>query len=905
MKNKLIYVLFIGILLFPLFGYSQTFRGLSVSDGLSDLVVNALYKDSTGYVWIGTSSTLERFDGVRLKHYAIPVTNEKMKEVNVITGMQGNEVWMGNNAGLWRVNGNELERISPDIIKNRVYSLLYDGKGRMYVGTDVGLFIYEKGKIERVLIDSNVLSAANTIRGLALDNKGNLWMATHRGLYSMALDNKGITVHNSDEVLVNSYNNICLVDSVLYLGTAENGIVAFDIESYRFRPYMNLGCITSLSSNGDGTLYAGTNGNGAYFISTVKDRIIKRIYHEPNANGGLRSNSVYSLLVDNDGIIWAGLFQLGLDYSLYQNELFSTYKYLREFDSRNLAIRTIEICTSERLIGTRDGLFYVDEARKICKSFSSPELRSNMIMCSCSFQGKYYIGTYGGGMYVLDPATITLSDFDRDEPALFVHGQIFAIVADYWGNLWIGTSEGVFCYKDGKQIRHYDSANSRLPDNNVYGIYFDSTHRGWICTENGVCMLDTSSDRLITDKFPENFVNRKLIREIYEDSEHNLYFLPDKGELFVSDLSLKKFFSLSDTPLDGKNLMFALEDEEGWLWIGTNDGLYRYDKKNTFASYTFADGIPNQIFFNCIPKEGKDGVIWIGNSKGLIYTDVGRINNGKEYPYSIRITDVDVGNGQHGKTTIYFSGFTYTDPAYMLYEYKLEGKEESWQMLKGKSEVTYYDLSSGKYIFKVRRAGDVNSEVSLSIRVPFVIWRSWWCISLAVMLAFLCIYGLYKWRMRNNSLSTAHFLLAPEEEAVKEKQNLENFIPEDKYRSSNITAEDCKRLTERLKNLIRDKKLYSNPELKIGDLAKELDVPAYILSYLFNQYLNRNYYDYINDYRIAEFKYLVNKGEHMTYTLNALIEKCGFNSRASFFRHFKRATGMTPNEYIKGFRKPN
>lgn len=667
MKNKLIYVLFIGILLFPLFGYSQTFRGLSVSDGLSDLVVNALYKDSTGYVWIGTSSTLERFDGVRLKHYAIPVTNEKMKEVNVITGMQGNEVWMGNNAGLWRVNGNELERISPDIIKNRVYSLLYDGKGRMYVGTDVGLFIYEKGKIERVLIDSNVLSAANTIRGLALDNKGNLWMATHRGLYSMALDNKGITAHNSDEVLVNSYNNICLVDSVLYLGTAENGIVAFDIESYRFRPYMNLGCITSLSSNGDGTLYAGTNGNGVYFISTVKDRIIKRIYHEPNANGGLRSNSVYSLLVDNDGIIWAGLFQLGLDYSLYQNELFSTYKYLQEFDSRNLAIRTIEICTSERLIGTRDGLFYVDEARKICKSFSSPELRSNMIMCSCSFQGKYYIGTYGGGMYVLDPATITLSDFDRDEPALFVHGQIFAIAADYWGNLWIGTSEGVFCYKDGEQIRHYDSANSRLPDDNVYGIYFDSTHRGWICTENGVCMLDTSSDRLITDKFPENFANRKLIREIYEDSEHNLYFLPDKGELFVSDLSLNKFFSLSDTPLDGKNLMFALEDEEGWLWIGTNDGLYRYDKKNTFASYTFADGIPNQIFFNCIPKKGKDGVIWIGNSKGLIYTDVGRINNGKEYPYSIRITDVDVGNGQHGKTTIYFSGFTYTDPAYMLY----------------------------------------------------------------------------------------------------------------------------------------------------------------------------------------------------------------------------------------------
>ena len=96
----------------------------------------------------------------------------------------------------------------------------------------------------------------------------------------------------------------------------------------------------------------------------------------------------------------------------------------------------------------------------------------------------------------------------------------------------------------------------------------------------------------------------------------------------------------------------------------------------------------------------------------------------------------------------------------------------------------------------------------------------------------------------------------------------------------------------------RDKP-YTNPDLKIADLATMLGRSAHTLSYLFNQHLNRNYYDYINDYRIAEFKRLVNTEEYSKYTLSALAELCGFSSRASFFRYFKKATGITPNEYIR------
>ena len=94
-------------------------------------------------------------------------------------------------------------------------------------------------------------------------------------------------------------------------------------------------------------------------------------------------------------------------------------------------------------------------------------------------------------------------------------------------------------------------------------------------------------------------------------------------------------------------------------------------------------------------------------------------------------------------------------------------------------------------------------------------------------------------------------------------------------------------------------KPYTNPNLKIADLAVSIGTSSHTLSYLFNQY------DYINDYRIAEFKRLVEKDEYAKYTLSALAELCGFSSRASFFRYFKKATNITPNEYIRSIGKNN
>ena len=195
------YIVALFVLLVSYAPYAQTsiFRGLSVTEGLSDLVVNALYKDSIGYVWIGTGTSLERFDGVHLKRYPVSGNNEKLKRVNAIAETEGNQIWMGNGMGLWRLNKelDALELIVPDMINCAVHSLLHDGKGTLYIGSAKGLFLYKKGNLEQILLDKNALSASNVVTGLSLNEQGMLWMATEKGLYSLRLSDRKVKAYHN------------------------------------------------------------------------------------------------------------------------------------------------------------------------------------------------------------------------------------------------------------------------------------------------------------------------------------------------------------------------------------------------------------------------------------------------------------------------------------------------------------------------------------------------------------------------------------------------------------------------------------------------------------------------------------------------------------------------------------
>ena len=101
-----------------------------------------------------------------------------------------------------------------------------------------------------------------------------------------------------------------------------------------------------------------------------------------------------------------------------------------------------------------------------------------------------------------------------------------------------------------------------------------------------------------------------------------------------------------------------------------------------------------------------------------------------------------------------------------------------------------------------------------------------------------------------------------------------------------------------MKDYIEKERVYTNADLKMKDLADVLHLSAPKLSQVFNLYLKENYYEFINRYRLEEFKRLIAAGEYKQYTITALSEKCGFK-KSNFFSTFRKVEGMTPAEYLK------
>jgi AraC-like DNA-binding protein len=119
----------------------------------------------------------------------------------------------------------------------------------------------------------------------------------------------------------------------------------------------------------------------------------------------------------------------------------------------------------------------------------------------------------------------------------------------------------------------------------------------------------------------------------------------------------------------------------------------------------------------------------------------------------------------------------------------------------------------------------------------------------------------------------------------------------EKYKKSGLTEAASVDLHLQLKRLMTEEALYKNSGLSIDDLAARLNVPPNHLSQVINQKEMKNFYDFVNAYRVEEFKRLIALQKNRQFTLLSLAHDCGFSSKTSFNRCFKKATGLAPSEY--------
>lgn len=904
-------------------------RAITLSHGLSDLLVNQIYKDSDGYVWFGTESSVDRFDGNQIMRLPIPADRHKSRRVLCFAETPDKTLYVGTNQGLYAImNGSRrLIPIYPDKLNGNINTICSGGDHQLFIGTSSGLYIYNPQKktlLHKLLVDDN-LSERNEIKGLWYQGNSILWLLTPHRIWSMNLEMDQTTAYQLPVSSVST--RLCEIHKVLYAGTDGNGVIPFDIDKLAYGKPISVGndIVTTLSATPDNELLIGTDGEGIYIYSLSDGEVTDHITASPESTMQLRSNSVYSALKDAQGLLWVGYYQSGVDYTPQQNYVPESILMPKELGVTQNVVRSLERTEGYTIVGTHEGLVLIDDTTGKARKYSTPEISSNLIMSLKEQDGKIYVGTYHGGMYRLDPKTGIITRFG---PSELYDQSIFQFDIDKNGNLWSATSLGLYKFNDeqGKNYEVFTSKNSQLPSGNVYEIYFDSLGRGWIGTENGLAIWN--GQYVQTSGFPQGFIDKMKIRVVYEDRDHRLYFAPDRGVIWVSDLSMKNFFALEESDEERFSQIPAIiEDHDGWIWIGTDKGLISFNKKDPahFQVFNHIGGVANPVYTLARPYLDPNGDLWFGSTTGLHRVNFEKVKKEREEHNHapLIISDIESGgkslinlvkdgerdysillNEDQRDLTLNVTDLSYEYRDFFEVEYNVEkkGVENEWRWANGAEPIKINELPNDSFTLNIKLAGEPESQINLKIKRQKVF--PWWWIGGSILIILLIISTYYYKHKReikriksiDEEKSEKNTALLVQKEPKQFQSSQEEKLS---YRTTRISDEECKRLIKKLDNIMKTEKPFKNPDLKIKDLAEMIDANAHSLSFLFNQFLDKSYYDYVNEYRVNEFKELVKNIDTSRYTITTMAEKCGFSSRASFFRHFKNLTGMTPSEYLK------
>jgi AraC-like DNA-binding protein len=120
-----------------------------------------------------------------------------------------------------------------------------------------------------------------------------------------------------------------------------------------------------------------------------------------------------------------------------------------------------------------------------------------------------------------------------------------------------------------------------------------------------------------------------------------------------------------------------------------------------------------------------------------------------------------------------------------------------------------------------------------------------------------------------------------------------------KYASSSLTEVELNRILNQLKQQMLEQKYFLKSDLKLADLSGYSGIPMHHISQVINEKLNKNFFDFINEYRIEEFKNRLTDSKFDNYTILAIGLDSGFNSKAAFNAAFKKITGITPSDFKK------
>ena len=767
----------------PNFNRSIRFEHISLEQGLSQSVINIIFQDSKGFLWIGTEDGLNRYDGYSFKVYKPEEENETSLSNRWITSIvEDNDgyIWIGTRQG-------GLNRFDPrsglftafkhdptnknSLSNNRINSLFVGENNTLWVGTDSDLdrFDSQSETFVHYLGDEDGLE--NPITALFQDTAGFLWIGVRaNGLYQLNEETnsiKAFTNNNFTNSLSN--NNITSItedlDGNLWVAT-QNGLNRFKPNTQTFARYLHdpenpesiiSNTLSYLYLDHNGVLWIATD-DGLDIFNAQLDQFI-HYRHEPANPGSVSNNLILSIFEDRGNVMWIGTNGGGLNkYNRRQDE----FAYYRgdlsnpNSLSGNLISAIFVEPNSTVWIGTLDsGLNRFSPSTGEFKQyhhdpFDQTSLSSDQIYSILvDRHGTLWVGT-SNALNLFDPATGKSERFESLDDSNGISGvPVYTIYEDRKGNIWLGTSEGLDLFnpitKTFTNYKNDPQDPDSLSDSQVVAIKEDLQGDLWVGT------MDGGLNRLLYNE--KNFIryqNRRgdpkslsndAILSIYESKNGTLWVGTAGGGLNRYDLKTDSFTAFTEKDgLPNNVINGILEDRENNLWVSTNYGLSRFNTfTNEFRNYTVSDGLQSNEFNSNAYAITTRGEMYFGGINGINFFDPLAISTDAYVP-PIVLTSLTQ-NGEPMKTEVRvealeeftlqwpnnsfefeFAALSYSQPNKNQYAYKLENFDDDWNNISTKHNSRYTNLPGGTYILKLRGSNSdgVWNEAGRSIKITVI-----------------------------------------------------------------------------------------------------------------------------------------------------------------------------------------
>ena len=612
------------------------FNHLTKEDGLSDSFDWCILQDRKGFMWIGTSDGLDRYDG----------------------------------------RGFKLFKYSPDDVNslgaNTIRAIYEDKSGILWVGTEGGgLNRYNSAQenFTRFTYDPNnpASLSSNVVTSIYEDKSGTLWVGTRDGglnLFNRENENFICYKNNPNDPTSLSSNTIAPIyedsNGNLWIGTVGGGLNKFDRINQRFiryvhNPYdptsLSQNDISGISEDKFGNIWASTLGGGLNKFKYKDDQqAIKFTHIKNNSNdpNSLNNNNIATLFIDSDNIMWVGTWGGGLNKTVINSSSnsslsFISYKHSND-DQYSLSDDNISCIYKDPSgllwIGTwGGGLHIYNTQQKVFKHYTHKADDPSTLSAkgvSAIYEDRsatLWVGTWDGGLNKMDRTTnkfIHYQNKPNDNTSLS-NNAVSAIYEDRLGVLWIGTWQGGLNKFDREKEKFYkyqhDPLNpASISDDRIVTICEDPDGGLWIGTYyGGLNKFDRQSEKFIHYKHIDNdstSLSDNSVSVIYRDRRGVLWIGTRFGGLNELDFSKGKFrlhniISGSSANVNQNKIISILEDSSGILWIGTQElGLIKLNKETgQFKNYMMKDGLPGDYILGIL--EDDNGNLWLSNNPGL------------------------------------------------------------------------------------------------------------------------------------------------------------------------------------------------------------------------------------------------------------------------------------------------